>query len=215
MVRQHGFLGGGRTDQILPPGMPGFRDANVYSLRAANAATGEPARQRQHAQRQGDPVHVQRRRSARRSPRWCSSTCARSGSTSRSASTTASSSTRRWRRAASRSTSGTRAGARTTPIRPTSSTCCWTAAGSRPRTTSTRRTSTTRRYNRSWSRVAAVRRRPATRRTATSTPRSRATAAPMAPYINTNAKIFVVENVGCYTYSPIDASTNLVATCMK
>jgi ABC-type transport system substrate-binding protein len=38
MVRQHGYLGGGRTDQVLPPGMPGFRDANIYSLRGANAA---------------------------------------------------------------------------------------------------------------------------------------------------------------------------------
>jgi peptide/nickel transport system substrate-binding protein len=38
LVRQHGFLGGGRTDQILPPGMPGFKDFNVYSLRGANVA---------------------------------------------------------------------------------------------------------------------------------------------------------------------------------
>ena len=38
MVRQHGYLGGGRTDQVLPPGMPGFRDANIYSLRGANAS---------------------------------------------------------------------------------------------------------------------------------------------------------------------------------
>ena len=38
MVRQHGYLGGGRTDQVLPPGMPGFRDGNIYSLRAANPA---------------------------------------------------------------------------------------------------------------------------------------------------------------------------------
>jgi oligopeptide transport system substrate-binding protein len=45
LVRQHGFLGGGRTDQILPVGMPGFRDWNVYSLKAAN-----PARARQLAQ---------------------------------------------------------------------------------------------------------------------------------------------------------------------
>jgi ABC-type transport system substrate-binding protein len=37
MVRQHGYLGGGRTDQVLPPGMPGFRDGNIYSLRGANA----------------------------------------------------------------------------------------------------------------------------------------------------------------------------------
>ena len=38
MVRQHGYLGGGRTDQVLPPGMPGFRDGNIYSLRGANTA---------------------------------------------------------------------------------------------------------------------------------------------------------------------------------
>jgi ABC-type oligopeptide transport system substrate-binding subunit len=37
-VRQHGFLGGGRTDQILPVGMPGYRDWNIYSLKGANPA---------------------------------------------------------------------------------------------------------------------------------------------------------------------------------
>jgi ABC-type oligopeptide transport system substrate-binding subunit len=40
MVRQHGFLGGGRTDQILPVGMPGFKDWNIYSLKGANPARG-------------------------------------------------------------------------------------------------------------------------------------------------------------------------------
>ena len=38
MVRQHGFLGGGRTDQILPVGMPGYKDWNLYSLKAASPA---------------------------------------------------------------------------------------------------------------------------------------------------------------------------------
>jgi peptide/nickel transport system substrate-binding protein len=38
LVRQHGFLGGGRTDQILPPGMPGFRDADLYPLKGADVA---------------------------------------------------------------------------------------------------------------------------------------------------------------------------------
>lgn len=38
MVRQHGFLGGGRTDQILPPSMPGFRDADLYPLKGAQVA---------------------------------------------------------------------------------------------------------------------------------------------------------------------------------
>ena len=36
IVRQHGYLGGGRTDQILPPGMPGYRDWNIYPLSGVN-----------------------------------------------------------------------------------------------------------------------------------------------------------------------------------
>jgi peptide/nickel transport system substrate-binding protein len=36
LVRQYGFLGGGRTDQILPPGMPGYRDARIYPLTGVN-----------------------------------------------------------------------------------------------------------------------------------------------------------------------------------
>ena len=39
IVRQHGFLGGGRTDQILPPGMPGYRDWNVYPLKGVNTTS--------------------------------------------------------------------------------------------------------------------------------------------------------------------------------
>jgi peptide/nickel transport system substrate-binding protein len=38
MVRQHGFLGGGRTDQILPPGMPGYKDWAIYPLGGVNGA---------------------------------------------------------------------------------------------------------------------------------------------------------------------------------
>jgi peptide/nickel transport system substrate-binding protein len=40
-------------------------------------------------------------------------------------------------------------------------------------------------------------------------------AAPMAPFINTNAKILVGENIGCYTYSVVSGSSNLVAVCRK
>jgi peptide/nickel transport system substrate-binding protein len=39
VVRQHGFLGGGRTDQILPPGMPGYRDWKIYPLTGVNAGS--------------------------------------------------------------------------------------------------------------------------------------------------------------------------------
>jgi peptide/nickel transport system substrate-binding protein len=43
-VRQYGFLGGGRTDQILPPGMPGYRDAKIYPLVGVNNASLTRAR---------------------------------------------------------------------------------------------------------------------------------------------------------------------------
>jgi ABC-type oligopeptide transport system substrate-binding subunit len=36
MVRQHGVLGGTRTDQILPIDFPGFRDWEIYPLRGPN-----------------------------------------------------------------------------------------------------------------------------------------------------------------------------------
>jgi peptide/nickel transport system substrate-binding protein len=39
LVRQHGFLGGGRTDQILPPGMPGYKDWAIYPLTGVNSAS--------------------------------------------------------------------------------------------------------------------------------------------------------------------------------
>jgi len=36
ILAQGGYLAGKRTDQILPPGMAGFRDANLYPLQAPN-----------------------------------------------------------------------------------------------------------------------------------------------------------------------------------
>ena len=39
IVRQHGYLGGGRTDQILPAGMPGYKDFVIYPLKAVSAGS--------------------------------------------------------------------------------------------------------------------------------------------------------------------------------
>jgi peptide/nickel transport system substrate-binding protein len=39
MVRQHGYLAGARTDQILPPGMPGYKDWSIYPLGGVSAAS--------------------------------------------------------------------------------------------------------------------------------------------------------------------------------
>ena len=36
ILNQGGYLAGKRTDQILPPGMAGFRDADIYPLKAPN-----------------------------------------------------------------------------------------------------------------------------------------------------------------------------------
>jgi ABC-type oligopeptide transport system substrate-binding subunit len=40
-------------------------------------------------------------------------------------------------------------------------------------------------------------------------------AAPLAPFINTNAKILVGPDIGCYTYSVVSGSTNLAAVCKR
>ena len=51
MVRQHGALGGVRNEQILPVDFPGYRNWNIYSLRGANVAAAK--REAQGATRGG------------------------------------------------------------------------------------------------------------------------------------------------------------------
>jgi ABC-type transport system substrate-binding protein len=41
MLSQGGYLAGKRTDQILPPGMAGFRDANLYPLKGPDLTTAQ------------------------------------------------------------------------------------------------------------------------------------------------------------------------------
>ena len=41
MLAQGGYLAGKRTDQILPPGIAGFRDANLYPLKGPDIATAK------------------------------------------------------------------------------------------------------------------------------------------------------------------------------
>ncbi|MFN2471151.1 MAG: ABC transporter substrate-binding protein [Gaiellaceae bacterium] len=40
-------------------------------------------------------------------------------------------------------------------------------------------------------------------------------AAPIAPFINSNARIYVSERVGCYRFAPAHGVSNLVAICLK
>jgi ABC-type transport system substrate-binding protein len=41
MLAQGGYLAGKRTDQVLPPGIAGFRDANLYPLKGPDVATAK------------------------------------------------------------------------------------------------------------------------------------------------------------------------------
>jgi ABC-type oligopeptide transport system substrate-binding subunit len=41
LLAQSGYLAGKRTDQILPPGIAGFRDANLYPLKAPDLTTAK------------------------------------------------------------------------------------------------------------------------------------------------------------------------------
>src|SRR5947199_8463999 len=41
LLAQGGYLAGKRTDQILPPGMAGFRDANLYPLKGPDLVTAK------------------------------------------------------------------------------------------------------------------------------------------------------------------------------
>src|SRR3954470_24306743 len=41
MLAQGGYLAGKRTDQVLPPGMAGFRDASLYPLKGPDVATAK------------------------------------------------------------------------------------------------------------------------------------------------------------------------------
>jgi ABC-type oligopeptide transport system substrate-binding subunit len=41
ILAQNGYLAGKRTDQVLPPGMAGFRDANLYPLKGPDLATAK------------------------------------------------------------------------------------------------------------------------------------------------------------------------------
>jgi ABC-type oligopeptide transport system substrate-binding subunit len=41
LLAQSGYLAGKRTDQVLPPGLAGFRDANLYPLKGPDLATAK------------------------------------------------------------------------------------------------------------------------------------------------------------------------------
>ena len=193
MVRQHGFLGGSRTDQILPPGMPGFKDWTIYPLRVRtqHAREGQVARAGQHPRRQGDVSGRFNRRSGPTVAQVVQFNLKQIGLDV---------DIKLFDRVVQTEKGGTRGepfdilartvGARTTPIRTTSSTCCSTARASMPTNNINLSYFNNPKFNRRMTAASKLSgRRPATRRTPRSTATSDEERRRGAGYINTNARI--------------------------
>jgi ABC-type transport system substrate-binding protein len=214
MVRQHGYLGGGRTDQVLPPGMPGFRDGNIYSLRGANTA-----RARQLAQgntRSGRAVFYAFNTSFGPTVAQVVQFNLRQIGIDVEI--------RTFDRVVQHEKSATRGEPFDITIEG------WGADYADPynflkvlldgrRIQAANNVNTSYfndpRYNRRMEQVSRLSGDARYNGYAQLDADIMRNAAPMAPFINTNAKIFVSEKVGCYTYSTVGGSTNLAAVCLK
>jgi ABC-type oligopeptide transport system substrate-binding subunit len=214
MVRQHGFLGGGRTDQILPPGMPGFRDANIYSLRGANNAR---ANQLARGNTRGGKA-VMYAFNVSFGPTVAQVVQFNLRQIGIDVEI------RQYDRVVQHEKMATRGEAFDIGHEG------WGADYADPSNflnvlLDGRRIQATNNVNTSYFNNAEFNRKLEAASRLYGSARLRAygnldaevfrTHAPMAPYINTNARIFASQNVGCYTYSNINSSTNLVATCIK
>ena len=167
IVRQHGFLGGGRTDQILPPGMPGYKDWSIYPLGGVNSASLAKAKSLAWvaARREGRVLRVQLVvRPARRPGRAVQPEADRPRRRHQAVRPRRPAREGRHPRRAVRHLALGLGRRLSRPVR-TSSTCCSTVRASRRRTTSTSRTSTIRRSTSGWPRPRCSRATRACRRT--------------------------------------------------
>ena len=214
MVRQHGFLGGGRTDQILPPGMPGFRDANVYSLRGPN--NGRANQLANGNKRSGKAVLYAFNVSFGPTVAQVVQFNLRQIGIDVEI--------RQFDRVVQHEKMATRGepfdighegwGA---DYADPSNFLNVLLDGRRIQATNNVNTSyfNNPTYNRKLEQASRLYGNARLRAYGNLDAEITRAQAPMAPYINTNARIFVSQNVGCYTYSAINSSTNLVATCIK
>jgi ABC-type transport system substrate-binding protein len=214
MVRQHGFLGGGRTDQILPPGMPGFRDANVYSLRGPNNTRANQLANGN--KRAGKAVMYAFNVSFGPTVAQVVQFNLRQIGLDVEI--------RQYDRVVQHEKLATRGEPFDIGHEG------WGADYADPSNflnvlLDGRRIQATNNVNTSYFNNPSINRKLEAASRLYGNARLRAygnldaevvrTQAPMTPYINTNARIFASQNVGCYTYSAINSSTNLVATCLK
>jgi ABC-type transport system substrate-binding protein len=214
MVRQHGYLGGGRTDQILPPGMPGFRDANIYSLKGVNVSRAQQLAR--GSTRDGKAILY----TYNSAPGPTVAQVVQFNLRQIGLDTEI--------RTFDRVVQHEKAATRGEPFDITID--GWGADyvdpsnflnvlldGRRIQATNNVNTSyfNDPRYNKLMDEAAGLFGSARTRAYAQLDANLMRNAAPMAPYINTNAKILVGEDVGCYSYSAIQGGTNWVAVCKK
>jgi peptide/nickel transport system substrate-binding protein len=217
IVRQHGFLGGGRTDQILPPGMPGFRDGKVYPLVGVNNASLTRARALSRgATRSGKAVFY----AFNTAPGPAIAQVVQFNLKQIGIDVEI----KQFDRVVQHEKVGTRG----EPFDISHS--GWGADYPDPYNfinvlLDGRRIQATNNVNESYFNTPAYNRKMESASRLSGAARLRTygnldidimkNQAPLAPYINTNGRIFVSQSTGCFNYSAVNSSTNLVAVCKK
>ena len=217
LVRQYGFLGGGRSDQVLPPGMPGFRDAKIYPLVGVNnaALTRARALARGNTREGKATLYTWNSAPGPGLAQVVQFNLRQIGIDVE---------IRTFDRVVQHEKSATRGEPFDITIEG------WGADYADPYNflnvlLDGRRIQATNNVNTSYFNDPAYNRRMEQVSRLSGDARYNGyaqldadisrNAAPMAPFINTNAKILVSQNVGCYTYSTVGGSTNLAAVCLK
>jgi peptide/nickel transport system substrate-binding protein len=217
MVRQYGFLAGGRTDQILPPGMPGYKDAKVYPIVGVNNASLTRAKNLANgATRSGKAVYYAF--SAAPGPAVAQVVQFNLKQIGIDVEI------KQFDRVVQHEKTATRG----EPFDITHE--GWGADYPDPYNfinvlLDGRRIQATNNVNASYFNNAAYNRKMEAASRLSGDARLNAYAAldadimknqaPLAPFINTNARIFVSESLGCYNFSAVNGTTNLVAVCKK
>jgi peptide/nickel transport system substrate-binding protein len=217
LVRQYGFLGGGRTDQILPPGMPGFRNASIYSIQGVNETTLNRARALARGNTRGGKAILYTFNTA---PGPAIAQVVQFNLRQIGVDVEI----RTFDRTVQNAKSGTRGEPFDISVEG------WGADYPDPYNfinvlLDGRRIQADNNVNLSYFNNAAYNRKIEAASRQFGQARLNAYAsldadimrnqAPIAPYINTNAKILVSSRVGCYTFSVTTGSTNLVGVCLK
>jgi peptide/nickel transport system substrate-binding protein len=217
MVRQYGFLAGGRTDQILPPGMPGYKNYKIYPLVGVNTASLTKAKSLANGNLRGGKAVYYAFSTA---PGPAVAQVVQFNLKQIGVDVEI----KQFDRVVQHEKTATRG----EPFDITHE--GWGADYPDPYNfinvlLDGRRIQATNNVNESYFNNAAYNKKMEAASRLSGDARLNAygaldadimkNQAPMAPFINTNARIFVSQSVGCYTFSAVNGTTNLVAVCKK